>query len=102
MIETIITILGSSSITGAITWLVSRRKRNNDFLSELQNSIELLSKNYTETLNELVIVKRQNAELLTEVSQLREEVSMLKQENAQLINKINELKKLIKQSPGKE
>ncbi|MBS4057759.1 MAG: hypothetical protein KGZ82_10625 [Bacteroidales bacterium] len=96
MIDTIITILGSGSVASAVTWLVSRRKRNNDFLSELQNSINLLTENYTRTLNELIEVKAQNANLMSRVNELQIEVQQLKGENAGLLKKINELKSLIK------
>ena len=89
------TILGSGSFASAVTWLVSRRKRNNDFLGELQNSINVLSENYTKTLDELVTVKKQNAELLVQVSKLQSEVAELKKENSGLLAKVAELKKLI-------
>ena len=47
-------------LTAIVGWLFGRRKQNNDFLGELQTSINLLSDNYTKTLNELVLVKKQN------------------------------------------
>lgn len=97
MWELVITALSTGSLTSLATWMVSRRKRNNDFLGELQNSINVLTDNYTKTLNELVIVKKQNADLLVQVSELQEQLEKLKQENTQLLNKLNELRKLIKQ-----
>lgn len=102
-LELLITALGSGSLTGIITWLFSKRKRNNDFIAELQGSIDILSRNYTETLNRLVEVQRQNVELLTnqdtltrEVVKLNKEIEKLKNENKSLIQKINELNKLFK------
>jgi peptidoglycan hydrolase CwlO-like protein len=96
MWDVIITAISTGSIGSLLTWLVSRRKRNNDFLGELQNSINVLTENYTKTLNELVTVKQQNAELLIQMSDLQHQVAKLKEENAKLICKINELNKLIK------
>lgn len=101
--DILITAIGSGSVTGLLTWLFSKRKRNNDFIAELQGSIDILSKNYTETLNRLVEVQRQNVELLTnqdaltrEVEKLNKEIEKLKKENTSLICKINELNKLFK------
>ncbi len=60
-IDIVIAALSGGGLTGIATWFVSKRKRNNDFLSDLQGSINSLSDNYTQTLNELVQVKMQNA-----------------------------------------
>ena len=51
-------------ISNICTWLFSRRKQNNDFLAELQKSIDLLTEKYTKTLNENVQLKADNAKLL--------------------------------------
>jgi len=96
MWDLLLTAITTGSLTSLATWLVSKRKRNNDFLSELQNSINILSENYTKTLNELVQVKGQNAELLIQVASLQFQVEKLNTENASLIAKMNELKKMIK------
>jgi len=61
-------------IAGLIT---GKKKRNNDFLSDLQTSIDLLS------------VK--NKDLLHEVINLRGEVVQLKSENAALRKEVEEL-----------
>ena len=54
-----------------------RRKRNNDFLCDLQKSIDLLS--------------AKNKELIDEVVTLRTEIVKLKSENAALRSEIEEL-----------
>ena len=54
-----------------------RRKRNNDFLADLQKSIDLLS--------------AKNKELVDEVVTLRGEIVKLKSENAALRNEVEEL-----------
>ena len=45
------------------TWIFSRRKRNNDFLRELQDSINLLSNENKEILKENVLLRRENVDL---------------------------------------
>lgn len=98
MWEVIITAISSGSLMTLLTWAVSKRKRNNDFLNDLQNSINILSESYNKTLSEFVIVKKQNSELLILVNELQNQVVALKKENSTLIAKMNELKKLVKQS----
>lgn len=52
-----------SALTGAATWFVSRRKRRNDFIAELQNSIDLLSARYNSAIEQIIELKEQNIEL---------------------------------------
>ena len=74
-----ITILGYilTPIGGIIGWAFGSKKRNNDFLAELQASIDLLS--------------TKNKELVEEVVKLRAEVLHLKTENAALRREVEEL-----------
>lgn len=109
--EIISLLFGSGGVLyGAIIWFFSRRKRNNDFLSELQKSINNLSTSYTDTLDKLVDVQRQNSqlminqhslellnkELLENQAALKSEIELLRGENKGLIKKLNELNKLLK------
>jgi len=64
----------STFVAGLFT---GRRKRNNDFLADLQKSIDLLSE--------------KNKELVEEVVRLRSEIVKLKSENAALRNEVEEL-----------
>ncbi len=104
-------IFGSGGIVyGVASWFVSKRKRNNDFISELQESINKLTTSYTETLNTLVDVQRQNSKLLINQDRLEnqnaallknqedliKEIEKLRRENKSLIAKINELNKMLK------
>lgn len=57
-------------ISNICTWLVSRRKQNNDFLAELQKSIDLLTDKYTKALDENVCLKADNAHLRSDKAQL--------------------------------
>lgn len=104
-------LFGSGGIIyGAATWFFSKRKRNNDFIQELQVSINNLTSSYTDTLNKLVEVQKQNsrllinqdrleqqnAALLTNQEGLKQEIELLRGENKNLLKKIGELNKLLK------
>ncbi len=45
------------------TWIFSRRKQNNDFLKELQSSINLLSGENKKILEENIQLRRENIDL---------------------------------------
>lgn len=120
MKELLLAIVSTGGISSVITWVVTRRNRDNSFLSDLQNSINILSDNYTRTLNELtdmklsnanldseigilankytktlaelVEVKRINVELIGEVQHLRIQLDTLGDENKKLLRRICDLK----------
>lgn len=104
-------LFGSGGVIyGIVTWFFSKRKRNNDFIQELQISINNLTSSYTSTLNKLVEVQKQNSMLLINQDRLeqqneslllnqeglKQEIEMLRGENKNLIKKIGELNKLLK------
>lgn len=73
--------------TAAIGWLVGSRKRKNDFLKDLQASIDLLSSENRKLLaditavnSEIVAVRKENEELKASVDRLCTENSQLKDE----------------------
>ncbi|MDE7077140.1 MAG: hypothetical protein K2O55_00975 [Alistipes sp.] len=80
-----------------VSWAVSRRKRNHDFLSEMQRSIDLLSEKYNQVLQENVLLRQEKAQwqvvqqtLLAKVDRLTREVESLRRNfSPQLFNKIN-------------
>ncbi len=83
------------TITAAIGWLVGTRKRNNDFLQDLQSSIDLLSsenkkllEDITAVNTEIVAVRKENEELKAAVEKLCKENTLLKDEVRQLKNKL--------------
>ena len=84
IITTLVTVA-----TNICTYFVTRRKKQNDFISDLQKSIDLLSDRYSKTLNELVIVRETNLQLTTKVNELILENKKLKNEIASLSNRIN-------------
>ena len=82
-------------ITAAVGWLVGTRKRKNDFLQDLQASIDLLSSenkkllaDITSVNAEIVAVRKENEELKASVDKLCSENSQLKEEIRQLKDKI--------------
>lgn len=77
--------------SAAVGWLVGSRKRKNDFLKDLQASIDLLSSenrnllaDITAVNSEIVAVRKENEELKASVDRLCTENSQLKDEVRQL------------------
>ncbi len=78
-------------VTTGIGWLFGIRKRKNDFLKDLQASINLLSaenkrllEEITNANEEIVAVRKENEELKASVDRLCTENSQLKDEVRQL------------------
>ena len=81
-------------VSAAVGWLAGSRKRRNDFLKDLQASIDLLSSenrrllaDITAVNAEIVAVRKENEELKASVdrlcsenSQLQEEVRLLREQ----------------------
>lgn len=85
--------------TAAVGWLVGSRKRKNDFLKDLQASIDLLSSENRKLLaditavnSEIVAVRKENEELKASVDRLCTENSQLKDEVRQLREQIRQQK----------
>ena len=83
-------------ITAVVGWLAGTRKRKNDFLQDLQASIDLLSSenkkllaDITSVNAEIVAVRKENEELKASVDKLCNENSQLKEEIRQLKDKIH-------------
>ncbi len=86
-------------LTAAIGWIVGSRKRKNDFLKDLQASINLLSaenkrllEEITNANAEIVAVRKENEELKASVDRLCTENSQLKDEVRQLREQIRQQK----------
>ena len=78
------------AVTGVAGWLAGRRKQRNDFLVEMQSSIDLLSEKNKLFVGELVQLREENLKLRGEVAMLREENRTLRVEiealNKNLVN----------------
>ena len=88
-----------SLFTAAVGWIVGSRKRRNDFLKDLQSSIDLLSSENRKLLaditavnSEIVAVRKENEELKASVDRLCTENSQLKDEVRQLREQIKRQK----------
>ena len=88
---TILTPYVLSILSVIVGWFIGKRKRNKDYISELQDSIDLLSEKYTETLKELISVKKQNAELMINQNSMALDMKELRTENAGLKREIEDL-----------
>lgn len=80
--------LPSGFLSSVVTWLVTRRQRNNDFLASLQKSIDLLTEKYTETLNENVRLQADNAHLLANQKVMEEKIDALNKKIDQLTKQL--------------
>lgn len=84
-------------IGSVFTWLVGRREHNNDMLSKLQASINMLSEENRKILAENVQLRKENAglqanleEILLKQRTLLKEVDLLRNEITKLTKKNNE------------
>lgn len=77
--------------TGAVSYMLGKKKRNNDFLNDLQGSIDLLTTNYIKALNELTELRSENLELRTMQNKMLIEMKALKSENARLTEVVMDL-----------
>ena len=80
-----------SALTGIAGWLVGRRKQQNDFITDLQSSINLLAEKNRELLDEVIRLRQQNAELLSNQDEMKKEMATLRKENAGLKKEVEEL-----------
>ncbi len=78
-------------VSSVVTYAVGKSKRKNDFLGNLQGSIDLLTEKYTAALDELTKLRGENLELRTIQQKMLVEMKGLKLENAELKRIINEL-----------
>jgi peptidoglycan hydrolase CwlO-like protein len=85
--ENFISILGYiiTPISAVIAWFAGRKKANNDFLQNMQSSIDLLTaentklvKQVIELNNEVVELRKENAKLRAEIEELNEKFSNVK------------------------
>lgn len=77
--------LPSGFVSSVVTWLVTRQQRRNDFLAEMQKSIDLLSEKYNAVLQDNITLRQEKVEwkviqkeLLLKVDNLTREVENLR------------------------
>ena len=85
----IIAVLG---LMGApLGWLIGRRKAKNDFLSDLQASIDLLSEKNKELLEEVVSLREENTQLQINQKTLMAQLEALRSESEAMREVLNEM-----------
>jgi predicted RNase H-like nuclease (RuvC/YqgF family) len=71
-----------SAITGAAGWFGGQKKQKNDFLRDLQESINLLSDENKKLMQEVISLRKENIDLRGEVAELN-----LKLQNVKIITR---------------
>ena len=99
-IATIITDCLVPIITAAAGWLAGKRKRRNDFLKNMQDSIDLLSVENKRLLKDLTAVNNEVVALRKENGELKYSVDQLCRENVQLKTEVQDLRKQITNAPA--
>ena len=82
-------------IGSIFTWLVGRRKQNNDMLSQLQASINMLSTENRKILDENILLRIENADLKANQEEMNQKLSRLTKE-------VERLRKIINKQIGNE
>jgi regulator of replication initiation timing len=67
-----------SAITGAAGWFGGQRKQKNDFLRDLQESINLLSDENKKLMQEVISLRKENLSLRSEVEELNARLQNVK------------------------
>lgn len=79
-------------LTALAGYFAGKRKRDNDFLKDLQGSINALSKDNAELIKKTIDLNQEVVALRKENAELREDVGALRKENAELKEEVGELK----------
>ena len=99
-IATIITDCLVPIVTAAAGWLAGKRKRRNDFLKNMQESIDILSMENKRLIEDLTTVNREVVALRKENGELKYSVDQLCRENVQLKTEVQDLRKQITNAPA--
>jgi regulator of replication initiation timing len=88
------------SVTAVVGWLAGKRKRRNDALKSMQDSIDILSLENKRLIEDLTTVNREVVALRKENGELKTAVDKLCQENSQLKTEVQDLRKQLTQAPA--
>ena len=99
-ITTIVTECLVPIITAAAGWLAGKRKRRNDALKSMQDSIDILSTENKRLIEDLTTVNREVVALRRENGELKTSVDQLCKENSQLKTEVQDLRKQMTQAPA--
>lgn len=95
LIDFLVFALPGGFVGSIFTWLFGRRKRDNDMLSQLQASINLLSNENRKILEENVQLRRENADLKANQEEMIQKLTRLTKE-------VERLRKVINKKTGNE
>ncbi|MGL5691077.1 MAG: hypothetical protein ACRDD8_09675 [Bacteroidales bacterium] len=70
----------AAGVSGLFGWIVGKRKQDNNFISDLQASINLLSKDNKEVREELISVRREYAKQSALLEKISAENKLLKEQ----------------------
>ena len=87
-------------VTAAAGWLAGKRKRRNDFLKNMQESIDILSLENKRLIEDLTTVNREVVALRKENGELKTSIDQLCKENVQLKTEVQDLRKQLTQAPA--
>ncbi len=87
-------------VTAAAGWLAGKRKRRNDFLKNMQDSIDILSMENKRLIEDLTTVNREVVALRRENGELKYSVDQLCKENVQLKEEVRNLRTRMTQAPA--
>ena len=87
-------------ITAAAGWLAGKRKRRNDALKSMQDSIDILSLENKRLIEDLTTVNREVVALRKENGELKTSIDQLCKENVQLKTEVQDLRKQLTQAPA--
>ena len=99
-ITTIVTECLVPIVTAAAGWLAGKRKRRNDALKSMQDSIDILSTENKRLIEDLTTVNREVVALRRENGELKTSVDQLCKENVQLKTEVQDLRKQLTQAPA--
>ena len=86
--------------TAVVGWLAGSRKRRNDALKSMQDSIDILSNENKRLIEDLTTVNREVVALRRENGELKTSVDQLCKENVQLKTEVQDLRKQLTQAPA--
>jgi predicted nuclease with TOPRIM domain len=91
-----------SALTGVAGWMVGRKKQKNDFIGDLQSSIDLLADKNKSLFEEKLKQMEQISILQSKIIFFEKENISLKEWVEKLENQINELKKQVSKLESKK
>lgn len=95
-----VAILGyiAAPISSVITWFVGRRKSRNDFLKDMQSSIDLLAERNKQLIVEVATLRMENASLQSDVQRLVSENAKMAKEIEELNARLDKVKTITKKA----